>query len=510
MTNIDQLIARLRSHPGDIAIAEKLAETAKATQVEDRALPFVRAAAERHRNHARLWQWVALLHRALDQHAQALPAFNAAAMLAPQDARIAQGRAQVALEAGLDAVALFEAAHRLAPTNGDVLLGRTAARLAAGDAENAIAELEAILSQNPGWFVGHDRMIQLRWMMGDRDRATLTLERALAERPNDPDLWRTLIIALIHADRFDTALDAIARGRAVLGDMPLFAANEAVVHSETGSVGAADMLFDAMGSVADISIAVRHVRHLLRTGRIERALPLIDRWLAPDGAQRMMWPYASIAWRLSGDPRSAWLDGDAALVRVIDLADRIPFLDRLGDLLRSLHRARSQHLDQSVRGGTQTDGPLFSRIEPEIQSLRALIVDAVADHIAQLPKIDPRHPTLGFSRTGRQRFAGSWSVRLAGAGHHANHVHPAGWISSAFYVGIPDAVSDADQAGWLTLGAPQAELGIDLPPVRAIQPRPGRLVLFPSTMWHGTIPYDAGERLTVAFDIAIPLHRKPS
>ncbi|WP_373475225.1 putative 2OG-Fe(II) oxygenase [Sphingorhabdus sp.] len=33
---------------------------------------------------------------------------------------------------------------------------------------------------------------------------------------------------------------------------------------------------------------------------------------------------------------------------------------------------------------------------------------------------------------------------------------------------------------------------------------PGRLVLFPSTMWHSTIPFAAGERLTIAFEIRRP------
>jgi hypothetical protein len=35
-------------------------------------------------------------------------------------------------------------------------------------------------------------------------------------------------------------------------------------------------------------------------------------------------------------------------------------------------------------------------------------------------------------------------------------------------------------------------------------PKAGRLAIFPSTMWHATEPFAEGERLTVAFDIAIP------
>jgi len=42
------------------------------------------------------------------------------------------------------------------------------------------------------------------------------------------------------------------------------------------------------------------------------------------------------------------------------------------------------------------------------------------------------------------------------------------------------------------------------PILKAVQPVPGRLVLFPSYMWHGTIPLDASSaRTTIAFD-AVP------
>jgi tetratricopeptide (TPR) repeat protein len=502
VSDIDQLLSRLKFSPGDLSATIALAEAAAASQQEERALRFVSGLAAKRKTDKLLWQWTGLLHRALDQHGEALKAFDAAAQLAPGDVRIAQGRAQTALEAGLDAVELFDKAIALEPNNGEMLLSRAAARVAAGDSARAIAEIETLLGQHPGWYPGHDRLIQLRWMMGERERATELLDRAADANPGDLTLWRILILAHIEAGQWDKALDAIRRGKAVLNEQLTFTITEATVHSETGAVAEADRLFKILAGVQDLSVATRHIRHLLRNRRIEAALPLIDQWLAPAGPQRGIWPYAAIAWQLAGDPRAAWLEGDPALVSVIDLADRGLDLERLAAVLRGMHRAKSEHLDQSVRGGTQTDGPLFSRIEPEIQALRALVVAAAADHAARLPARDPGHPLLAPRRPARPRFAGSWSVRLSGQGYHANHVHPAGWISSAFYVALPPETGG--EAGWLTLGSPQAELGLDLPPARTIEPRPGRLVLFPSTMWHGTKPYPSGERLTVAFDIALP------
>jgi hypothetical protein len=36
-----------------------------------------------------------------------------------------------------------------------------------------------------------------------------------------------------------------------------------------------------------------------------------------------------------------------------------------------------------------------------------------------------------------------------------------------------------------------------------IRPHVGRLALFPSTLFHGTRPFSAGERMTVAFDVVL-------
>ncbi len=178
----------------------------------------------------------------------------------------------------------------------------------------------------------------------------------------------------------------------------------------------------------------------------------------------------------------------------------------MAETLRSLHVAKGEYLDQSVRGGTQTDGPLFSRIDPVIRQLRGATVNAVETYVAQLPPVDPNHPLLRHQRDRRIRFSGSWSVRLRSEGHHSNHVHPLGWISSALYIALPDrSPGESPDAGSFTLGEPDAKLGIDLPPWRTIAPQVAHLVLFPSWMWHGTVPFAQGERLTVAFDVAAPV-----
>ena len=101
------------------------------------------------------------------------------------------------------------------------------------------------------------------------------------------------------------------------------------------------------------------------------------------------------------------------------------------------------------------------------------------------------------------RYAGSWSSRLRDCGFHTNHVHPKGWISSAYYIAVPDAVEDAAaKQGWIKFGEPAFDARFKDPVRRAVKPAPGTLVLFPSYMWHGTVPFHSeSARTTIAFDV---------
>jgi tetratricopeptide (TPR) repeat protein len=464
---------------------------------EAEALAAVKAAQGVHPNDPRLWHVAGLLHRALDDLGAAVECCERAARLAPRDFGIVHLRARVALEAGLPAVGLYEQALRLDRPDSAVL-GFVEAIHAEQGRDQAIARLDALLAADPGWIEAHAYAARLRAVAGQE--TSISFERALVGAPGDIYLWRELIITHIHAERFEDALAAIARGRAAAGPHLIFDANEAVCVDELGDHHKAAELFAPLAAIDEVDLVVRRARNLLRLGLAGEAADLLEPRLAGSEAPEVA-PYLVAAWRAIDDPRWEWLEGGEKVVGVYDLADAFVDFDRLAANVRSLHREGRQPLDQSLRGGTQTEGSLLSRISPEIQELRRILADAVRAHIDQLPPVDPAHPILGQRRGGPVRFAGSWSVRLTDGGHHADHFHPAGWFSSAFYLAVPEG---KDEAGWLKLGEPHPDLRLALPPTRRVEPRPGRLVLFPSTMWHGTTPFAQGERLTVAFDVARP------
>ncbi|WP_299321987.1 putative 2OG-Fe(II) oxygenase [Parasphingopyxis sp.] len=467
------------------------------------AIPAIRAALETHPDHLRLWHVLGLMYRADEDSANAIEAFTRAVAIAPRDPKVTHALARVTMEAGRPATDLFDKARQYSPADGSVIMGRAAAQSAVGDIEAAIADLDDLLGSNPLWIEGQELLANLRWMNGERDHFTAGFERALATHPSNQGLWFKLINALCQVGRFNAADTVVERARKYVTDVRVLDISEAICASEVGDPDRADRLFDRVVPYTEMPLAVRYMRHMLRTGRPEQAAKCGEERMQ-DADANEMWPYLGLAWRMTDDPRWDWLERDERLIKTYDIGERVD-MTAFAEHLRTLHVLKADMAGQSVRGGTQTDGPLFARADPEIRELRAAIVDTVTAHMHTLAPIDSDHPVLRHS-PGPFQFGGSWSVRLAGAGRHTNHIHPRGWYSSALYVSLPLQEDFGEPpAGWLAFGKPPEELGLDLEPFEIVEPKVGTLALFPSIMWHGTIPFDAGERLTVAFDVQAPI-----
>jgi hypothetical protein len=228
---------------------------------------------------------------------------------------------------------------------------------------------------------------------------------------------------------------------------------------------------------------------------------LLEKALAEGGLAIATWALLGIVWRLTGNSKAEWLHGQDNLFRQLPLEGDAQVLNDAAPMLHRLHDNSPLPLGQSLRGGTQTRGVLFDRMEGEFARLHEAILSTLNTYRDGLPEPDEKHPLLKH-RDAPWRLAGSWSVRLSGGGdYHTSHIHPQGVLSSALYVESAKDASAEPHAGWLEIGRPPPELGVDLGPLAVLPPKPGHLTLFPSTLYHGTRPFAAGRRMTVAFDV---------
>ena len=246
----------------------------------------------------------------------------------------------------------------------------------------------------------------------------------------------------------------------------------------------------------------------LACGRAPEALAKLRAILADHPNDQSLWGWMATAARAVGDPLYGELCDYDAVVGVYDLEappgwpDLAAYLADLAEALKAVHLYQQHPMNQSLRHGSQSMHLLNGSNAPPIKAFFAAIEAPLRQHMAKLGTGDD---PLRRRNSFEYKIQGAWSVRLRPNGYHRDHFHPQGWLSSAFYVETPEAaLESADKQGWIRFGQPPFATVPPLPPDHFVRPKPGRLVLFPSYMWHGTVPFTTEEsRLTVAFD-AVP------
>lgn len=521
------------SNLGNLHLGEGRA--ADALSCYDRAIALMPGNAEFHYHRAKA------LH-ALARLDEAERACAAALKLAPRHvpALLMLGLIQADAEKLPAAEATLRQALALAPDHPLALLNlattlRRQHRYA--DAEPlARRSIQAAPDAKEGWLL-------LGNLMGDLSRYEESIEAfqaAIARDPLNRDAHRNLARRLWTLGRLDGVFDAIY---AVMRAQPQSARAldiAAELQAEFGFVDAAMQNCALALTLApdDPSVLRRQSALLLRADRPAEAAPLLRRLLEThadntalrndlalalvrsgdrDGARQVAGqtlardPYDQYALALLGTLNR--LEGATAsddtkpLVAVFDLpapegwTDRDAFLAECLALLDGLHDTVNEPIHLTLRKGTQTSANLFAQRDDKVLvALRKQVLAAVRGYTDAMPD-DSTHPYFGRRRKGLS-FAGSWSSRLRDGGFHTHHIHPEGWISGVYYLQVPPAADADDQSGWLTFGVPNLGPEINLPSLHAVQPKPGRLVLFPSYFWHGTVPFrDEVPRITIAFDL---------
>lgn len=383
----------------------------------------------------------------------------------------------------------------------------------AGRPGEALAMARETIARYPDFAPAHVNLAHLSWEFAQAsspsDDPSTGLALAAAEQPGNRALQTAYVRLLLDARRGDQAVEQSWRLRRSFGDDLISLWLAADAHVLAGQQREAGVYYEHalhLGGRGNAAFLNACARYFLGVSRPDLAGEHATRATVLDPSSQEAWALLSTAWRLLDDPREFWLCDYERFVGFVEVeppagVNQQAFLETLAITLEDMHRAGRAPINQTLRNGSQTRGLLFGRNMPAIVAAESALRRAVDAWRTGLPH-DGAHPFLGRNG-GRLRYSGSWSVKLRSSGRHSNHVHPLGWLSSAFYVSLPDSIGHSEgDAGCLQLGQPLEDLGLSLAPRRVIRPQPGWLALFPSYMWHGTVPFsDEVSRLTVAFDM---------
>jgi uncharacterized protein (TIGR02466 family) len=508
---VSELVIAVEHAPGGREARLTLARLANELGQSDLAARHARILTERDARDSEAWSALGMAAFGLRNKREATRALQCAVNIAPAYGAAHYNLAAVLADQERSEEALEEAAaalkHGARPRSVSLIQARAFIQL--DRFEDAERQLLGLLRADANDVEAHGMLLQLRQLRGDE--APLAALRSAAQAPAAPARLRLAFADA--ARRSGATAEAEASLRELMGAFgtdALLQSSLATVLQQSGR--ASEALDAARSAIArlpdDAVIAENFVVAALCAGATAEALPAVEKFRALRPRDQRWITYRIDIARLRGEEEFAsWFD-PARVVSIIDLpppagfATTGEFHSALVPVLQARHRQQNHPLDQSLRHGTQTSRNLLVKPETEIAALLQSFQQALAGMQARSGR-DASHP-FEARNISPAEIVGCWSVRLRRGGFHVNHIHPEGWVSSAYYASVPSEVDDTTQrSGWLKFGEPRFAVP-GLAPFLHVQPKPGRLVLFPSYLWHGTHAlHGDAPRISVPFD-ALP------
>lgn len=380
--------------------------------------------------------------------------------------------------------------------------------------DEAETQFRKVVQARPEHQIAHGNLMELVWMRtGDVHEASREIDKVLQFHADSQGLRITKARLLTSARLPREALAAIDTGLQLAPSAPTLLAAAATIALDFDGARALDYAKRLHAIAPHDRVAQVAVGNAsLATGHAREALVIAETLHDSDPTDGRALAMKADAWRMLGDSRYRELLDYQHLVRAesIDVPPGWTDLDAyLAELVTDLGRAhilRAHPVGNSLREGSQIQ---LAPQNSSFASIRAF-PQAIDGPIRRyIQAIGDGNDPMRKRNTGRYRISGIWSVRLRPTGFHVNHYHPEGWISSACYLQLPHAVERGGE-GWLKFGEPAFPTHPALNPEYFVRPRPGLLALFPSYMWHGTVPFAGApedRRLTIAFDVVpVPLN----
>lgn len=421
-------------------------------------------------------------------------------------ARYGYGTAKLGCGDAEDAESLFDALIQQGEDQPQILFMRARARLELGQVASALEDLETSHSQGASNF-SLRTLASTYWMTENTDAFDALLEDAASK----PELVVTCAEIHRQSGRPEQALsvlDAMRGGTALPPESWSVAATAHIDLNQAAEAEAASREC-LRTNPDDRLIRGSLITSLLMQGKADEAMSYIEPMRATEPNGQHWIAYEATALRLKGSDKYSQLVDLERFVRPY----RLPVPEGFDSLeafnagfleaLERWHHYKTHPLDQSLRDGSQTPRDLTSIDDPVIRAYIQALDEPLRQYMAEVGSGED-HP-LTARNAGNYRITGSWSVRLHGGGRHVNHVHPEGWISSCYYIAVPEETRTGDdKAGWIKFAEPPFETKPATPPEKWVRPEAGMLVLFPSFLWHGTHPiHDGSVRVTAPFD-AVP------
>jgi uncharacterized protein (TIGR02466 family) len=452
----------------------------------------------------------AVAHHEAGRFAKALPHFRKYLKRRPSDIDALNMASHTAFQAGQPDVALrwLEAARDSEPEDPQTFYNLGLVYQSISHHGEAVAAYRAATERDPNFASAHYNLGTVLNQIGHLDEALAAYNRTLELEPQHGKALASKAFILRTQGNTDDAIEAYESAVAVQFDDPTVLTGLGKALQNAGRIGEAVVAFEraryaapnypeATSSLADA---------LIQNKEPDAAVVICDQFLEHFPINASVTAAKTIALNECGEREAVQklVDLDRFVVPIHH--DRVPGFKNVAAFNAAIAEHVTHHptltvapTSHATRLGKHT-ADLTSKPKGPVTAFEKLVSLAVDQFVRSIGN-DEGHPFIA-NRPRRWKLA-VWAIVLEGEGYQIPHIHRTAWLSGVYYVQVPDIVHGGGEDGWIEFGEPGPEYHWSADPVtKAIQPEPGLMVLFPSYVFHRTIPFESDEtRISIAFDV---------
>ena len=171
------------------------------------------------------------------------------------------------------------------------------------------------------------------------------------------------------------------------------------------------------------------------------------------------------------------------------------FINEVIDELQNI-RTHWEPQNKTTHNGSQSILNIFDKPSEKIFDLKSIILNEL-DHYKSKFK---NESCSYINKWPSQKNLFGWHVVLKQQGYQDPHIHQSGWLSGTIYIKVVPPLKNNEGAIEFNLSGDNY-FDINSPKLTYL-PKIGDIVLFPSSLFHRTIPFTTNtDRITVSFDL---------
>ena len=400
-----------------------------------------------------------------------------------------------------DAIASFHKALKIHPGFAESYNGLGNVQIEKGDLKAAINSFKQAVAIKPNFADAHNNMGSALNAQGDLQASIDCYERALKIKPDFAEAYFNMGNALQEQGNVEAAIGRFKKALKIKPDFPEAYNNLGGALRLTGDLEGALRCYDKLSNQEAIGQALECVYILGKHDKFNERLKTI---IKKDPSNiRVAAISAFAAQQIKKKDPYPFCENPLELVKFNNIKNHIPnpdwFIEAILDEIKN-EKATWAPKSHTTKGGFRTSGNLFfgSCLSPNIKILEDIIRKELGSFYS---KYYASKDILIRNWPEEYNLQG-WYVRLLQGGYQNSHIHPTGWVSGVFY--LKTVKAPVKEEGAIEFGLH----GYDYPvknqdnPRLLYQPSDGDFVLFPSSLFHRTIPVIKDvERCVIAFDL---------